>query len=169
MTPENHAYSAMLCGHLTVIVRRLRQIPADQWDWSPNRAAPTARMLAGHAWQWLISDRQHIREPDALKHDRIPDPPDDPGAMCEALELESARWKELILSLTPEQLASPRLHFNDDERDVRWFVCHMIDNTIYKSGQLATLYFALGLDGSDPYTAPLPNSEYELLRAAQGG
>jgi hypothetical protein len=145
------------------MVRRLRQIPEDKWDWSPDPAAPTPRMLACHAWQWLISDRQHIRQPDARRHDRIPDPPADPASMCEALEAESRRWNELILSLSQQDLAAPRLHFNDDQRDVRWFVCHMVDNTIYKSGQLATLYFALGLDGTDLYSAPLPNPEYDLL------
>lgn len=165
MNPENQAYVSLLCGHLRVMVRRLRQIPADKWDWTPHVAAPTARILAAHAWQWLISDRHHINEPDASKHPTIPAPSLDPQAMCAALEEEAERWESLILGLTPVQMAEPRLHFNDDKRDVRWFVCHMVDNTIYKSGQLSVLYFALGLDGTGPYAAPFPNPEYEELRA----
>ena len=44
---------------------------------------------------------------------------------------------------------------------MRGFVCHMIQNTIYKHGQFATIYFALGLDGTEPYNAPFPNPIYE--------
>jgi hypothetical protein len=36
----------------------------------------------------------------------------------------------------------------------------MIQNTIYKHGQFSTLYFALGLDGTEPYSAPFPNPIY---------
>src|SRR5438105_13948628 len=127
MNPENAAYANLLCGHLRGMVRRLREMPEDKWDWTPNVAAPTARILATHAWQWLICDRQHIKEPDALKHPRVPDPPSDPQAMCDVLEEETDRWEKTILAMTPEKLASPRRQFNEDpEYDVRWFVCHMI-------------------------------------------
>lgn len=34
---------------------------------------------------------------------------------------------------------------------------------IYKHGQLSTLFFALGLDGEEPYTAPFPNDVYVTL------
>ena len=165
MNAENRAYASLLGDHLYAIVQRLRRIPIDKWDWTPDVAAPTARILAVHAWQWLVCDRQHIREPDALKHDRVPEPPADPAAMCNVLEEEAARWEQMILALTPEELAAPRRQFNDYDCDVRWFVCHMIQNVIYKSGQLATLYFALGLDGTGPYTAPFPNMDYEALQA----
>ena len=165
MNSENETYASLLGHHLQAMVQRLRQIPADKWDWTPNVAAPTARILAAHAWQWLICDRQHIHEPDALKHARIPDPPADPKAMCDALEEEALRWDEMILAMTTEKLAAPRRQFNADyELNIRWFVYHMIQNVIYKSGQLATLYFALGLDGTAPYTAPFPNEIYEALR-----
>ena len=166
MNAENEAYASLLIDHLRVMARRLRQIPTDKWDWTPHVAAPTARILAAHAWQWLICDRQHIDEPDALKHARIPDPPADAQAMCDVLEEETDRWNEMILALTPEQLAAPRRQFNDDfQLDVRWFICHMIQNTIYKNGQLATLYFALEFDGTEPYTAPFPNPIYEELQS----
>ena len=168
MTTENEAYASLLCDHLQVMARRLRQIPPDKWDWTPHIAAPTARILAAHAWQWLICDRRHIGEADALKHPRVPDPPSDPAAMCEALEEETRRWKALILDLSAEDLAAPRRQFNDEPPyNVRWFICHMIQNTIYKSGQLATLYFALGLDGVEPYTAPFPNPIYAELKAGE--
>jgi hypothetical protein len=42
----------------------------------------------------------------------------------------------------------------------------MIQNCIYKNGQLATIYFALGLDGTEPYEAPFPNPIYEQAWAA---
>lgn len=160
---ENEAYVDLLCVHLQSMVRRLRQIPPDKWDWQPEIMAPSARILAQHTWQWLICDRQHIGEPDASRHPRIPDPPDDPDAMCDALAAETENWRAILRSLTPEQLAEPRRQFNDLrwELSVRWFVCHMIQNTIYKHGQLSMLYFMLGLDGPEAYAAPFPNPIYE--------
>src|SRR5689334_21111807 len=108
---ENEAYAGMLCEHLEEFIERLRQLPADKWDWAPDPAAPSARILAAHAWQWLQCDRQHIFEPDASRHTRIPDPPADPAAMCDALQEETERWRQLILDLTVEQLAEPRVQF----------------------------------------------------------
>ena len=163
MNSENETYASLLGHHLQAMVYRLRQIPPDRWDWTPDIAAPTPRILAAHAWQWLICDRQHIHEPDALKHERIPDPPADPQAMCDALEEEAHRWDTMIRGMTPELLAAPRGQFNDYELNVRWFLYHMIQNVIYKSGQPATLYFALGLDGTGPYTAPFPTEFYNAL------
>jgi hypothetical protein len=161
---ETEAYADLLCSHLLSMVWRLRQIPADKWDWTFAPPAPTPRILAAHAWQWLICDRQHIGEPDATRHAPIPDPPTDPSAMCDALAEETERWRTLIGSLMPEQLAQERHQFNGHEMNVRDFVCHMIQNCIYKNGQLATLYFALGLDGTEPYSAPFPNPLYAMLR-----
>ena len=158
---ENEAYANMLCGHLGEFAWRLSQLPQDKWDWTPDPAAPTARILAAHAWQWLQCDRQHILEPDASKHTRIPEPPLDPQEMCDALEQETEQWRSLILGLTPEQLSEERVQFCYDPLNVRAFLCHMIQNSIYKNGQFATLYFALGLDGTEPYQAPFPNPIYE--------
>ncbi|MEO7716076.1 MAG: DinB family protein [Capsulimonas sp.] len=161
---ENEVYVSILCGHLHNMTERLRLLPADLWDWTPDVAAPTARILASHTWQWLICDRQHILEPDALRHELIPDPPADPAAMCDELAEETARWKTLLLSLTPEQFDSPRCQFDYPGLNVRWFVSHMIQNSIYKHGQFTTLFFALGLDGKEPYDAPFPNPVYKELR-----
>lgn len=161
---EAEAYAWLLCGHLYVLTRRLRQMKPEHWDWTPDPAAPTARTLATHAWQWLICDRNHIAEPDAAKHPRVPDPPADPQAMCDALDAENQAWVDLILSMSPERLAEERHQFNSEEcLSVRWFVCHMIQNLIYKHGQMTALYFALGYDGTEPYSAPFPNPIYEEL------
>ncbi|HEX5322183.1 MAG TPA: DinB family protein [Capsulimonadaceae bacterium] len=167
---EKQAYVGLLCGHLEGFVYGLRKLPEDKWDWTYAPPAPTPRILASHAWQWLQCDRQHIAEPDALKHANIPEPPRDPKAMCDALAEETERWREMILGFTAEQLDSPRRQFNGDHAmTVRGFVCHMIQNTIYKHGQFATIFFALGLDGAEPYDAPFPNPIYEWLKKASAG
>lgn len=160
---EMTAYEMLLCGHLEGFIYRLRQLSPEQWDWTPDKAAPSPRTLAVHAWQWLICDRQHIGEPDASKHARIPEPPTDTNALCDAMAEETENWRHLLRSLTPEQLARPSLQFNYSEArmNVRGFICHMIQNVIYKHGQFSELYFALGLDGTEPYTAPFPNPIYE--------
>ena len=160
---ENKCYADLLCGHVGLMLYRLRRLPADKWDWAFAPPAPTPRILATHAWQWLVCDRQHIEEPDAAEHALIPDPPSDPAALCDELERENARWKTLILSLTEDQMASPRAQFNDFPMTVRGFIGHMVQNSIYKNGQLATIYFALGLDGDAPYDAPWPNPFYLQL------
>jgi len=160
---ENEAYADLLCGHLQGMTYRLRQLTPAQWDWTPASPAPTARILATHAWQWLICDRQHLAELDARKHPLVPEPPADTTALCDALAEETERWRTLILGLTPMQFAEARHQFNGYEMNVRDFVCHMIQNCIYKHGQFATLYFALGLDGDAPYDAPFPNPIYAEL------
>ena len=152
----------LLIMHLRGFAYELRQLPADKWDWTPDQAAPTARIVAVHAWQWLICDRQHIEEPDATQHADVPAAPHDPEAFCAALEAETENWNQLLRSLTPEQLDSPRKQFNfaDSKMNVRGFIGHIIQNTIYKHGQFSTLFFALGCDGAEPYDAPFPNPIY---------
>ena len=170
MRDESELYARILCDHLRGFTRRLRNLPEDQWDWTPNVAAPTARILAAHAWQWLVCDRQHIEEPDVLKHALVPDPPRQPAAMIAALEEETENWRRLIEGLTPEGLARPMRQFGVyEEGNVRGFVGHMIQNAIYKHGQFATLFFALGLDGSERYDAPWPNPIYEEARREPSG
>lgn len=162
-TNENEAYAGLLLPHLRGMTQRLRAMPADEWDWTPSPAAPTARILATHALQWLICDRQHIAEPDALLHPAVPEAPADPVAMCDALSAETDNWEKLILGLTPERLDEPRKQFNGYQMNVRQFICHMIQNSIYKHGQFSTLFFALGHDGTAPYDAPFPNPIYAEL------
>ena len=171
-TNETEAYDWMLYQHLRAIVYRLRQLKEEHWDWTPNPATPTARTIATHAWQWLICDRQHIAEPDALLHADVPEPPSDPAAMCDAIEVETKLWRELFRGLTPEQLDSPRLQFNFDDggdglMNVRGFISHILQHVIYKSGQISMIFFALGYDGTEEYSAPFPNPIYAEIRAAQ--
>ena len=167
MTPETSLYANLLCGHLRGMVFRLRRIPEDKQDWTFALTAPTPRILAVHAWQWLICDRRHIEEPDALKHAPVPEPPPDFFSLCDALAEETERWEQMILALTPAQLDSARTQFNGYPMTVRDFLGHMLQNCIYKHGQYSTLYFALGLDGDAPYDAPFPNPIYEELHKDQ--
>ncbi len=160
---ETSLYADLLCGHLRGMVFRLRRVPADKWDWTFALPAPTPRVLAAHAWQWLVCDRQHIEEPDALKHALVPETPPDFLGLCDALAEETDRWERMILGLTPAQLDAPRAQFNGYPMMVRDFLGHMLQNCIYKHGQFSTLYFALGLDGDAPYDAPFPNPIYAQL------
>ena len=166
---EIELYEMILCGHLRGFTERLRMLPVARWDWSPEPAAPTPRTLAVHTWQWLQCDRHHIGEPDASKHARIPDPPADPEAMCAALAAETEAWSQLLRSLKPADLDRPGKQFNmpDNSMNVRGFIGHMIQNSIYKHGQFSELFFALGLDGTEPYTAPFPNPIYEEIFGTQ--
>ncbi len=164
---ENEVYADILCGHLRQMAHRLRQMPEDKWDYAPAPPAPTPRILATHAYQWLICDRAHINEADASLHDRVPDLPREPNAACDALMDEIQNWDTMLRALTPAQMDAPRSQFNDSEMNVRAFIAHIIQNCIYKNGQLATIYFALGLDGDEPYDAPFPNPIYEEVFSSE--
>ena len=166
MTESNKQMSWILCMHLRHMTERLREIPEDKWDWTFAPPAPTPRILASHTLHWLVCDRQHIEEPDAAKHPLVPDPPAEPSALCDALDAETDRWEELLRRLTPEEMEEPRSQFNEYPMPVRGFVGHIVQNSIYKHGQLATLYFALGMDGDAPYDAPFPNPIYATLHEA---
>lgn len=157
---ENEAYADVLIMHLRTMTNWLRKLPADKWDFTFALPAPTPRILATHTYQWLICDRMHINEADASRHAVVPDLPRDPGAACAAMDKEIQNWDTLIRGLTPEQLDAPRSQFNQSDMNVRAFVAHMVQNCIYKNGQFATIYFALGLDGTEPYDAPFPNPIY---------
>lgn len=168
MANENVLYERVLCGHMESMIRGLKKLPEDKWDWSPDVAAPTPRILALHAWQWLICDRYHIEDPDVDQHRPVPDPPETTEALIAAMEEENENWRRLLLGLTPEKLEEPRRQFGEGgPGNVRGFVGHMIQNVIYKNGQFTTLFFALGLDGKEPYDAPWPNPIYEEVRAAK--
>ena len=168
LSNENEAYIELLCGHLQRLTRRLRRIPAERWEWQPTIAAPSPRLLAQHAWLWLVSDRLHLLEPDATRHEPPADPPTAQDELCALLDEESCQWRSLLHELTPERLSEPRRAFNWRPVNVRWLVWHMCQNVIYKHGQLATLYFMLGLDGDEPYRAPLPQDDYERLAEMRG-
>ena len=160
----------LLIMHLKGFIYELRQMPSDKWDWTPDQAAPSARIVAVHTWQWPMCDRQHIEEPDAAKHTPVLEPPDDTEAFCAAFEVETEKWNQMLRNMPPEQLDRPGLQFNIGEAkmNVRGFIGHIIQNTIYKHGQFSTLFFALGLDGTEPYTAPFPNPIYEEQLGVKG-
>ncbi len=167
MTEEIKNLRGLLGMHVGWMAHSLRQIPEDKWDWTFAPPAPTPRILAAHTLSWLVCDRQHIEEPDARKHALVPDIPTDPAAVCDALEAEGGRWGELFARLTPEDLDAPRAQFNDYPMTVRRFLGHIIQNSIYKNGQLMTIFYALGLDGDAPYDAPFPNPIYAELHKGQ--
>ena len=164
-TNELQTYERLLCGHLDDFVARLRLLPTDKWDWTPNPAAPTPRTLAVHTWQWLVCDRQHISEPNAARHQRIPDAPAEVSEICSFLQSECENWRVLLRDLTAERLDRPSFSFNqpNSRKTVRNFIAHMVQNVIYKHGQFSTLFFAMELDGKGQYTAPFPNAIYEEL------
>ncbi len=165
MNSEIEAYESLLCGHLKQMVYFLRHIPEEKLDWTFAPPAPTPRIVAMHALQWLICDRYHINEPDAAKHPRIPEPPQDQAALCDALAEETENWRTLIRALTPEQLDEARYQFGEPQyrMNIREFLCHMIQHCVYKNGQLSTIFFGLGLDGAEPYSATFPNTIYTEL------
>ncbi len=163
MITETRNLFVNLRMHVRGMAGCLRQIPADKWDWTFAPPAPTPRILAAHTLSWLVCDRQHIEEPDALKHALVPEMPTDPAAVCDALDAEIARWGLLLDRLTPEDLDAPRFQFNGYPMTVRDFLGHIVQNSIYKNGQLMTLFYALGLDGDAPYDAPFPNPIYAAL------
>lgn len=164
MRNETEAYVDLLGSHLGLLVERLRAIPPDQWEWTPAVAAPSPRTIAEHTWRWLVSDRQHILEADIVGHSPVPEAPAAQGDLCDLLAEENTKWRDLMLALTPTQWEEQRFHFGVWPRNVRFMIAHVTQQVIYKHGQLSTLYFALGLDGTGPYTAPCPNEEYENLQ-----
>ncbi len=162
---ELACYEFLLIMHLEAMLGRLRMLKPEHWDWTPDQAAPAPRTVAVHAWQWLMCDRQHIQEPDVRKHEHVLEAPSDPAEFCALFGQEIENWRQLLRTLTPEQLNEPRRQFGLSEpMNVRFFIAHMIQNVIYKNGQFSEVFFALGYDGTDPYEAPFPNPIYTQVR-----
>ena len=163
MTPDLEQAHGNLIGHLKCIHRWASRMSDEQFDFTYHHAAPTGRTLVTHAWQWLVCDRMHIEEPDASKHARVPDAPADKAALIAELETEAKRWDDMLKAMPAEQLDEVRHQFNDTGFDwsVRGCIYHMLQNVVYKNGQLSYLAFSFGLDGTEPYTAPFPNPIYE--------
>ena len=164
---ELESYEWLLIEHLEAMLRALRKMKPEHWDWTPDQAAPSARTAAVHAWQWLMCDRQHINEPDARKHTNVLEAPDDTDEFCRLFEEEIENWRHLLRNMDPATLDEERRQFGGDrvQLNVRFFVLHMIQNVIYKHGQLTIAFFALGYDGTEPYSAPFPNDIYDEVRA----
>lgn len=160
MQNETELYQRMLYDYVQSMVEWLRKIPEEQWDWTPAVYAPTPRQVAEHTWVTLVCDRQHVEQPDVSLHPLVPDPPREPAALCAALEAEATWWREWLGRQTPETYLTPRKQFGVAPVNVRWMVFHITQQVVYKLGQLSTLYYALGLDGTEPYQAPFPNEYY---------
>jgi hypothetical protein len=163
---ETEAYISLLTSHLNLMAGRMEEIPPDKWDWAPSIAAPTPRIIGEQTWRWLVADHRHLTEPDMTRHERTPAPPPTQKDVCAALREEGDRWRELIARLTASQMDEERYHFGAFPRNVRFMIGHITQQVTYKSGQLSTLYFALGLDGTEAFTAPVPNDDYDKLEAA---
>jgi hypothetical protein len=164
MQSETEVYQRMLCDYVLSMVGWLRKIPEDQWDWTPAVCAPTARQVAEHTWVTLVCDRQHVEQPDVSLHPLVPDPPREPAALCTALETEANWWRTWLEGQTAETYLVPRKQFGVGPVNVRWMAYHITQQVVYKLGQLSTLYYALGLDGAEPYQAPSPNEYYLRYR-----
>lgn len=88
--------------------------------------------------------------------------------MVAALEEETANWMRMLEGMDDERLdARARQFGGENEGTARGFVCHMVQNAIDKHGQFSTLFFALGLDGEEPYDAPWPNPKCERAKAGR--
>jgi len=163
LNSEIEAYASLLLGHLRGMIGGLRKLPQDKWDWTYSLPAPTPRILATHALAWLQCDRQHIRNTDCSTHRPVPEAPATPEQICDAMDKEADEWEALLQSLTEQDLDRSCLQFGHAEAsfNVRGFIAHMIQNVIYKHGQFATIFFAIGMDGDGPYEAPFPNPIYK--------
>ncbi len=169
MRSEIDSYKFLIMHHLLMMANRLQKMDGDACDWSARPAAPSARQVSAHALAWLICDRYHIVEPDALKHPPVPESPGEIAALADAMRAEWSQWEAMLDNLTVESLTEERWQLNYQEGEplsVRWFIDHSIQNLIYKSGQLATNYFALGFDGEAPYSAPMPRLFYAQIHEA---
>ena len=94
---ELEADAQILLNHLRSMSEELRKLPEDKWNWSFAPPAPTPRILAVHALQWLQCDRQHIQVPDIKEHVLVPEAPSEPAAICDAMEAEADQWEELLV------------------------------------------------------------------------
>lgn len=161
---EAQALSWLIVAHVEKIVTRARAMSEDQWNWSSEPHVPSTAALAEHAWSWLVSDRMHIQDP----NEEIgfcpegPTPPKD--NLIDLLEAEAATWQNMLEPMDSATLDEPRRNFGQQFVTVRFLVLHMAQNVIYKSGQVSMNYFAQGLDGTEPYTAPFPRDMVELVR-----
>ena len=158
---EGDVYIQLIPDYAEVIVRVARGLTDEEWEWQWVEYCPSARMVAEHTWMWLRCDRQQIELLDIADHQPMI-PPEGRLAMAETLHQEAEAWRRLIKGLTPERLDETSLAFGQEPRTVRGFIAHMINQVVYKTGQISMIVFALGKDGKEPYTAPNPNEIYEF-------
>ena len=157
---ELEVFEIMTAGFVGSIMRAAQGIPEDKWNWSFSERTPTPREVCEHTFAWLWCDRQQMTVPDRSLHRPTPDPPPARDSMVRLLEEEAMEWRRVVRALTPEMLLDERESWNGETRNIRSFLFHMGQNVVYKAGQIWTLAFELGLDGSGPYDAPYPNRYY---------
>jgi hypothetical protein len=156
---ECEVYDLLIPRFVALMASCIESYPADKWNWSFNQMTPSARELGEHAFAWLWCDRQQIELPDPADHKPTPTLATQ-AEVANGLAEEGLRWKQLIERLSDEELSSTRFIWGQETRSVRGFIFHIAQHVIYKFGQLSQLRFAIGLDGSEPYTAPYPNCIY---------
>ncbi len=157
---ELEVFEIMIPGFVGSILRAAEQIPEDKWNWSTSERAPTPREICEHTFVWLWCDRQQMTVLDRNLHRPTPDLPTDRSVMLRMLKEEAEEWRQLIQSLTPEVLFEEREIWDGETRNLRSFLFHMGQNTVYKAGQIWVLNFELGIDGEQTYRAPYPNEMY---------
>ena len=167
---ELEGFDLFLAFHLNKLLERFKMMKPEDRDWSPNVAAPSARIIVEHTWQWLLCDRQHIMNPYVASHSDVAEAPASDDAFCEAFSLEIKEWRDMLASMDPKLLDEPRLQFGLEKNacNIRYFLGHTLQNVTYKSGQLSLLFFALGYDGPEQYSAPFPNEIYTHVRQSSG-
>jgi uncharacterized damage-inducible protein DinB len=160
LASELETFEHLICGFTGGILRRAREIPEEQWNWSFSERTPSPREICEHAWMWLWSDRQEVTVLDPDLQVAIPEPPQDRTEMLDLLESEKETWRELIRALSTEDLDEVRSSPDRHQRSIRGYLAHMTQHIVSKSGQMTMLHFELGLDGEGPYDAPHPNRLY---------
>src|SRR5579885_3362364 len=166
MGVEAESYDWLLQNHLEKLIVRSKAMSDEQWNWKPSPPSPCAREIVEHACIWLLTDRLQIEAQQDLLTWRAPALPDGREQMIAELEAESARWRKMLTTMDDSVLNEPRRRHGIFPSTVRFFVQHMVQNVSYKSGQLATLFFAQGLDGAEPFVAPMPNELQDLIANA---
>ena len=163
MDVEAKSYDRLLQLHLDKMIERCHKMSDEQWNWRPTPPAPSTKEVVEHAWIWLVMDRLHIENEIDMAAWQASSPPASRTLMIAEFERETKRWHEMLTSMDNRVLDQDRKRSGIFRATVRYFVQHMVQNVIYKSGQLSTLYFAQGLDGEAPFKAPMPNEIQEMV------
>lgn len=161
---ELEMFELMILGYIGSILRAASQIPDNKWNWSFSERTPTAREICEHTFVWLWCDRQQMTVLDRSLHKPTPELPTEKKQMIELLERERSEWRCLIRSMSADQLIEERESWDGEMRLVRSFLFHMGQHIVCKVGQIRMLFFELGLDGGEPYSAPYPDTYYGFTK-----
>jgi len=156
---ECDVYRLMFLFHAEHIIQRCEAMTDEQWNWRPSVPAPNARETASHALMWMISDRMHLEERTDV-HTAIVEVPNKKEELLQAFRSEVEVWRTWLTNADSRDLNKKVKRFGILPTTKRFFVGHALQNLVYKSGQVSVLYFAQGLDGTEPFKAP---SQQEIL------